>query len=413
MSSYPRSWTYPLSRLNNFSRQKYRILTQAQTTFGPNDQIVVDLPVGILDMSTFTMHGQLVTSVAGGATPSVKAPFVEGLIESIYVEAGGVAIQNITNYGQLFNIFKDYQLADKTSFRGVMQNDRLGGLNPNSTTEGPGVLADNVTDNKPFAIYNWLGILSTMKVWDTTLWPQIRLYIRLAPTSVLSVKGAPTAFSYTLSQVKFSCDVVDIADGVYSQMINQKLRSAPLEIPYDNVTTVVGSLGAKTSSTRWSTSAHCLEGVIATALNMNYADNVHSPETGLSTYFRRHGEDMTQVQFTVNGVPYPSIPMSVADGDVFVNTAHALNVSQDALGSCNPAMRTLDLWNNHFFTAAQSFTYDADGDDSRLCGLDGRGSQLLGTVNFTGNGANVIPVVFLRHKSLARVGAGKLLEVVL
>lgn len=396
MSAYPKSFAYALSKLSNFSRQKYRIQTQAQTLFRANDQIVVDLPVGILDMSTFTMHGRLNTTATAG---NCKAPFIEGLIESLYIEAGGVAIQNISSYNQLFNIFRDYQLFDKQSFRAVLQNDSLGGAVAPATTS--------------FAMYNWLGALSSMKVWDTSLWPQVRLYIRLAPSAAIAFGAGATASDYFLSNVSFTCDVVDIADGVYSPMINERLRSAPLEVPYDNYTTVIGSLGAQTSSTRWSTSAHCLEGIIATCLDSNYLDKALNATTQLAKYFTRIGTGMNTVQMSVNGVPYPSIPLVVDDGDVFVNTAHALNVSQDTIGQCNPNMNTLALWRDNFFTAAHSFTYDSDGDDSRLCGLDGRGSQLVGTVQFTGTGGQVIPLIFLRHKSVARVGAGKQIEILI
>jgi hypothetical protein len=405
MSSYPKSFTYGLTRLNNFSRQNYKILTQAQTSFTENDQIVVDLPVGILDMSTFTMHGLLSTTATGGTTPSTKAPFAEGLIESVYVEAGGVAIQNISGYAQLFNIFRDYQLFDKKSFRGVMQNDTAPAALGNS----------DVLTNTPIAVYNWLGFLSSCKILDTTLWPQIRLYIRLVPKTALSIGGAvsPTGYNYTLTSVRFSCDILDIADGVYSQMINERLRSAPLEIPYDNVTTIQGGVGTMTSSTRWSTSAHCLEGIIATQLKSTYTDLGHVTATGLSTYFTRIGTGTTYAQVVVNGVPYPSVPLDIAAGDGFVHTAHALNESQNSLGQCNSAIDTHTKWLADFFTIAQSFTYDADGDENRMCGLDARGNQLIGSVNFTGASTSVIPVIYLRHKSLARVGAGKMIEIVI
>lgn len=406
MSAYPKSFTYALSRLSNFSRQKYRIQTQAQTTFKANDQIVVDLPVGILDMSTFTMHGRLSTTATGGTASSCKAPFMEGLIEALYIEAGGVAIQNITSYNQLFNIFRDYQLFDKQSLRACLQNDAF--------VQGNNTLANStVTTNRPFAVYNWLGMLSSMKILDSTLWPQIRLYIRLAPTAALSTVGAPTSVDYTLSNVSFTCDVIDVADGVYGPMISERLRSAPLEVPYENYSTVIGSLGPRTASTRWSTSAHCLEGVIATLLEATYTNGAHIATTNLANYFTRSGTNVTDVQLSVNGVPYPSIPMRVDDGDVFVNTVHAMNVSQDTLGQCNPNMNSLADWRDYFFTAAHSFTYDSDGEESRLCGLDGRGNQILGTFQTTGTGTNALPVIFLRHKSVARLGAGKQVEILL
>jgi len=59
MSSYPKSMSYYLTRLNQFSRQKYRVQTLANTTFNPSDLTVLQLPEGLLDLSTFTLQGLL------------------------------------------------------------------------------------------------------------------------------------------------------------------------------------------------------------------------------------------------------------------------------------------------------------------------------------------------------------------
>ena len=57
----------------------------------------------------------------------VYSPFIEGMIDSISIEIGGFAIQNgFTNYNDLFNIYRQYQMTDKLNFRKVLQNE----LNP-------------------------------------------------------------------------------------------------------------------------------------------------------------------------------------------------------------------------------------------------------------------------------------------
>jgi hypothetical protein len=105
-SSYPKAFSYFLSRLSNFSRQKVRILAMANTTFGPNQQIVLELPQGLIDLSTLTLQGYATTNA--GATHGVYLPFPEGLLDAVSVEIGGVSIQNgFTNYGDLFKVFKD------------------------------------------------------------------------------------------------------------------------------------------------------------------------------------------------------------------------------------------------------------------------------------------------------------------
>ena len=150
-SSYPKAFSYYLSRLNNFSRQKVRILAMANTTFGPNQQIVLELPQGLIDLSTLTLQGYATTNA--GATHGVYLPFAEGLLDAVSVEIGGVSIQNgFTNYGDIFKIFKDYQMADKSVFRRILQLEN----------QQAALAADGATTNVPWAIFNFLGFLGSV-----------------------------------------------------------------------------------------------------------------------------------------------------------------------------------------------------------------------------------------------------------
>jgi hypothetical protein len=326
------------------------------------------------------------------------------LISDVYVEIGGVAVTNLTQYNQIFNVFRDFQLNDRLSYRKVLQNE----YPPDHFDDlPPGMQTDN-----PVACWNWLGFLGT-KVLDTTILPPVRIYIRLAHQSACATQGAPTATNYKLKNVSFTLDVMDIADGVYNAMIAQRLRDKPIEIPYDNYQVVLGSQGA--NSVRFSTSAHCLQGIMAWYTvegwpHMPYYRKV----LGLGDHFRRASAFAQDSCFRINGVPYPSIPAKLADGEVFIDTSHALNMSQDTLGSTNRGMYSLDNFHDFFFVHAHSFCYDADGEDTRLSGLDARGNQLIGSWDVTGSVAGSrTPFVVLRLKSILRIGQGKLIEQIL
>lgn len=320
----------------------------------------------------------------------------------------GVAIQSgLTQYNNLFNIFRDFQLWDKKKLRGILQNDSNPSATGNSST----------LTNKPWAIYNWLGFLGSVKVLDTTLLPPVKVYIRLAPATALSIGGAadPTGWNYQLTDVKGSIDIMDIADGVYYNMVAQRLASAPLEIPFDNYTTVMGGATASTTqSLRWSTSAHCVEKVIGTLLPSDYnSSSAHNTTTCLSKYFTRKGDNVSTSQFFVNGVPYPSIPLDNSVGEVAIDTFHSLGVAQDAVSQTNENMDTLAKFNAHFWVHVHSFTVNDDPEEHRLTGLDGRGNQILGQFSTSGSADNVIPLLFIHHRSLLRIGSGKMVEYVL
>ncbi len=404
MSSYPRSLSYYLSRLSNFSRQKLKLQTYANTTFTPNQQMVIELPVGLVDMQTFTLQGYVKSNGAG-----IYLPPIEMLFDSVSVEIGGVSVQGqFSNYNDLFNIFRNYQMEDKKTFRRILQ---LEGRQDTPTAAGTEDSASNI----PFAVYNFLGFLGSVKVLDTTLMPPVKIYFRLASPSVLTkISGSATANpSFELSDVRATVDLLDIQDGIYYNMVAQRLQQAPLEIPFDNYQTVVGRLGDISGNvTNWSTSSDCLESIIATVKSATPNSYTINTSTKLSEYFTRSGAGIATSQFKVNGIPYPTNPADATIGDVFVGTAHALNVSQDVLGATDAGMNSHSVWRSAYFTHAISFTYP-DGEDShRLCGLSGRQGQLLGSWDTTGTG-NLQPILWLKMKSILRVGSGRFVEVVL
>jgi hypothetical protein len=410
MSSYPKALSYYLSRLENFSRQNYRLQTISATTFNPLDLCVIELPQGLVDLTTFTLKANLSTSYVGGdSNVSVYAPPVELLIDNIMIECSGVSLQSgFSGYGDLFNIYRDFQLWNKMPLRGVLQND----ANPVSVTPGHAITT------KPIAIYNWLGWLGSIKVWDSTLVGPTKIYIRWASPGVLSsgnTGDAPTSVSYQLTNTTASVDVLDISDGVYYNMVANRLASSPIEVPYDNVTTVVGTQSAVSSSTRWSTSADCLTGVIGTVKNVNYNTNAHNGVTQLSEWFTRGASysPITSSVWYVNGVPYPSIPTQTQIGETFIDTVHTLQESHDLYTSPNPNLSSLSNANNYFFAHAHSWTYPDNDDGHRLTGISGRGNQVIGNWQLTGAGSNVQPVIFLQHRSVVRIGSNKLIEMVL
>lgn len=417
--SYPKAFGYYLSKVNNFSRQQLELQTFANTQFTPNQQMVIELPQGLIDLSTFTLKGLVASSGAG-----VYLPPIELLFDSYAVECGGVSVQNgFTNYGDLFNIFRQYQMEDKKNFRKILQlegrQETLAATGENAVTDATAI---------PFAMYNFLGFLGSVKVLDTTLLPPVKIYFRLAPSTVMTKHAdSSTTPSFTLSDVKATVDILDIADGVYYNMISQRLAQAPLEIPFENYQTVVGGAGTTNQNTRWSTSADCLEAVIATFKVKAAASFTPDTTTKLSSYFTRgtNGVEGTKIntsQFKVNSIPYPARPCQTKYEDVFVDTAHTLGASQDVLGATDAGMTNTKVWNEKYWVHAHSFTYTDADDGHKLVGVSGRGNQLLGdwettgTTGTTGTPAvsdSLQPLLWLKCKSILRIGAGRMVELVL
>jgi len=402
--SYPKAFSYYLSRLSNFSRQKVRLSGIPSTTFGPNSQLVVELPQGLNDLSTFSLHGRVRATGAG-----VYLPPAELLIDSVSVEIGGVSVQNgFSEYSSLFNIFRNFQFEDKKNFRKMLQ---LEGRQDGTLVATAIATPDNTAT--PFCIYNWLGFLSSVKILDTTIMGPVKIYIRFSPSSVLTRSAGTETPSFELSDLRVNLDILDVSDGIYYNMISQRLAQAPLELPFDNYQTVVGSAGTNTQNVRWSTSTDCLEAVIGTVKPANPNTFAPNATTKLSAYFTRPGSDITKSVYRVNGINYPANPCETALAEILVDTAHTLGVSQDVLGGTESAMDTHDKFNAHYFVHAHSFTYPDSEDSHRLCGLSGRTNQLIGDWQIDGGATSVQPLLWLKCKSILRIGAGRMVEVVL
>jgi hypothetical protein len=197
---------------------------------------------------------------------------------------------------------------------------------------------------------------------------------------------------------------------VYDLLISDKRSQGSLQIPFTNFTTVPGATQTLTQTTRWSTSANCVERVMATFLKPTYnATTLAYNATSFSSqYFTRGSPNLNTnctSRFSVNGVQYPNIPMDATRGEILLDTVQALNEDHDLTTAQHPEMDSLPAFHGAFFVHAHSFTYNDDESDHRMCGLSGLGTQLLGTYETVSTqNDSVLPIVFIQHKSVLEVG---------
>jgi hypothetical protein len=400
--SYPAALQYYIKRVENVSRQKLKLYAQSQTTFGPGDSLQIVMPIGLCCLDTFAVQGKLVTTVGGGTTPSVLAPPVEMLIDSVSVAIGGVQIQSsFSQYNQLFGIWRDYQLGLKKAIRGVAQND-----------SNPSTMPTSTTVNTPFAITQWLGFIGSVLMLDTSIVPQVTFTIRLAPIAVLSASGSPTSIGYQLQNVYATVDVLSVDDGQYYAMVQSMLSKSPISIPYDNWLTVLGNSGTLTGSTRATSASDCVSQIYGTILDPNYTNSVHVASTCLSTYFSRGVANVTTSQFLINNSPIPVWACDLTTADAWVQTLQTLGIDHDVYVQPNANINTLALYNTPYFVHAINLGINTPQSDHYLIGASARAGSLNISWQLTGSGTG-IPVLFIRQKSLLRIGAGLQAEMVL
>jgi hypothetical protein len=370
----------------------------------PHDVTIVQLPEGKLDMSTFSLGGLLTTTSTAGF---VNVGSVEQLIDQLYIEIGGISVMPaMMMYNQVFQVHSDLQGTwNRSGLRSILQIQKTTGDAPTANLA-----------NEPFQLNQFIGFLKDVKILLTDRMPPVRIYIKWASPAVLACSAGTTAANYELSRLYATVDLLGLSP-VYDQLISDKLAGGALQIPFTNYTTIPGaSSDGLTTTTRWSTSADCVERVFGTFLSPTYntANATYDATTYSSPYFTRgHGRiidaaaDFTS-RWTVNGVSYPNIPMSAQRAEILLDTVQAMNEDHDLTTRQHPNINTLDNFHSNFFVHAHSFTYHDDESDNRLCGLSGLGSQLLGTFETASPLAGpVLPVVFVEHKSVLEVGANR------
>lgn len=420
--SYPKSMQFAVSRLAGYSKNSVKLRPMSQATAVAGDVVVFELPTNtIVDLRSLSVlcKGTTSPSVApSGANVAVRFPkHVESLLDSIQVEINGTIVDSgFLQYYQLNKLYMDYFAGiDKNStLRSLMQ---LGDLISVGSLNAAG---DNITDGRdtavPLCLNSFLGFLSAKcPVIDTSILGQVRVLFRLAPNSILLVEGAPTDRTYQLTELFATIDVISINDGMYYDMIQQRLAEAPIEIMYDKYYVFTNGQVGGGQTTRWAVSTQSLDWVIGTIFSTNSRalPNALNSVTITSDHFTRSGANITDSVFYFNNVQYPNFVPRNDDGSVLCETLQNLNVLADLVGGGDSGLRTFSNWQNHYWAHVYRFNHIPDaGDDNRLIsGLNTLGANAQGSWTTTGTATNVWPTVFVKTTSTLAVGASRQLEV--
>ena len=457
-TGYPRNLSYCVKRLSGYSRNNVKLNTLNQVTAVAGNIITVDLPTNcMIDLSTFTMYFNGTTTTTTGFANFPRN--IETLIERLEVEINGQIINGgCQAYNQLFQAISD------TSFGNDVRN-RRSVLQSGADAVVP---AGNVA-NWPYAIQTWLGFISSVSpnILDTSLLGNVRLRITLTNTGALVTNG-PTAITpatgvaYSLTNIFFSTDIIDIQDGMYHQIHDQALAKGMVyEMPFNNYFSF-NSVGGLSQTTKFSLSTQSLNRVWAmfipgaayridntTCLGVTTtgtAGAAADPIAHTSSYFTRvnggaggtvitYGDatnntpityTYTQGQFSVNNVFFPN--WQVPAEFQYALMLNSYGLSQDTLGGGYYLLNSMGNWLSSLWLAEQRFDHGGGDGISLISGIDTRGStaqmyfQSAGTIAVganVGTGANASPgtslvcQVFAQCTSSLRVGAGRQIEVVL
>jgi hypothetical protein len=436
---YPRGLQYVCRKLNGYSRNNFKLNSLNSSTASAGNIITVDLPNNsMVDLSTLNMFFKGKTDSTAGKC--VFSRGIESILERVETECNAQILSTGCQFlNQLYQVLNDTTVGtDANNRRSILQNAADSGV-PNAYTV-----------DKQFCINNWLGFIGSVSpnVIDTSLLGNVRLRISLATPNVLVQSSDCAGASYSLSDIFFSVDCIDIQDGIFHQLHDKFLSSGQTyEMPFNNYYSFSSTCSGFNQSTKFSLSSQSLNrvwGIFTSGTPYNIASiaGVTSgayldPISKCSSYFTRYSGGkggvavdyggttvtykMSDYQFQINGQFFPNWRPSPDQGFGMLTSSYG--IAYDTSSGCHPNLFGLDHWLESFFVAEARFDHGGDG-VSLISGQDTRGNVSMGSFNSSGEDwtvsgsggsspKNLQCIVFAQTTSSLIVGAGRQLELVL
>jgi hypothetical protein len=355
-----------VSRLQNFSRRRIRLTEQSSTVATPGATIRVSLPSEVVDLSSVALFFKLTTSTTAGAC---GVGHCEHLIDSYQIVSGGQALTSSFQFNDVWNMFSDYQLADKKSLRKLLST-KAAGAPTNLTAE-------------PCAIYSMLGFFNSAspRCLDFGLFPKTDLVLRLANTDVLLKTADAATASYYISEFYVECDVVQLPD-IYYQSMQAYIQSNAIEIPFTNyITFQTGSGSLPGLTSQFNVSSQSVDAIIPTVYTVaNHGSNVWDSDTENNARFRRGAAELTGVQVRINNVQMCPWGEATPDRSAFAVINELAGGADDTVGSAHAGMSSLALFKSKFYAHPLRLNHK----DAAY------GSALISGMNTLNNPANVL-----------------------
>lgn len=403
--AYPKNLAYAVSRLAGYSTQVVKVRCLQNESAKPGDVISFDLPANaIVNMDSLRLCGTITSS--GGTGASLRHS--EGLIRQIMVEAGGqIVSQSGDHLPVLWNALNDIQAGDKQTSRQLYNRAA-------AISAAPGSHMADV----PFFVSQLLGFPASVKPQfvDTSLFPggSIRISLRLSPATALVLAGTGP-HTYDLKNLYMLCQVVDIQDGLYYQLLAERLKTGAIELPFTQIYSFIsGDRSQTNASLLFSLSSQSVDMLVGTAIPKSATLTTAAHDAGVknASYYVRGCEsgNTPLVQWKLNNATYPSYGQMSAV-DAYTETLNAFGLLNDSVGALNPDLTTATLWEQKYFVSALRLNHnDGDSDSRVLSGYNALGTNGQGEFTWAQTGAAEVDhqlIVFVMTTATIKLGAGR------
>lgn len=249
---------------------------------------------------------------AGNTEISVAPPrFNTGFFRRVDVMMGStsVGLTGLHDYGclstQLYNhcipnanAAMDQQWVENGIYPPVVEykieNGLVTGQAPatNLATASSFILPKQGRTFKPCQLRNFLGLLggTYFRFLDTNLLPEVTINFTIASPTVVAATDIGRV-DWNLQNVSLSFESINFGDGVYRSLVDQRLASGDLVLPFSNwvgfegqsLGSQGGAGGSNVSTTQFTVATKSLNGVIATFRRGDYDASVSSRQLAIAS----------------------------------------------------------------------------------------------------------------------------------
>ena len=414
MASYPKNLQYYLKSLTGYSRKKYQLTPNISKTQVVNNgaKIIVKLPSNsIVDWDTFTMFFK------GTANPGHKfSKNIESIIANVQVEAnGGFLDDGVQKYNLLQRRLFDATLGDKLLQRSKLHGSIVAGVVPGAS--------NTVFTPAQYAVNNWMGYVGTSqpRCQDLSILGDVSVHITLAGPEVLIANSSAVSPGFSLTDIYFTVETIQIQDGNYYDAISERLSSEnnPIEIPFQAWRMFSPGQTSLTQTTQGTLSTSSLDVLVGTYQVTGLNSMAVNSNLASSTWFQTGSANITNSRFQINSKYYPDYQQTPAE--TYIDTLNAFGLSQDALGAPDTCGGTSGLDNNIItladwqasqFTSVLRLNHPTSGEDRVKSGLNLLGTNATIAFETNGTEASITPVLFAGMTKVVEVGKFKQLNVV-
>lgn len=307
----PRNIQFMLNRLSAYSKNTIRLQPQTKSgPYNPGDTIAFRLPASaLLDLHTATLQFRVTYTDKRtvGATSvddlGIACPprYIAGFFKRVDIQMGStsVGLTGLPDYGGLYTLLGHHTIHQDRAGMDLgwvenggylpfsnIDNTKYGGLP--ATTQGNVTalasasaqagrtryrLSAGQTRNDVYQLRSFLGLMGGqyMRFMDTNILPEVTVYYQIAPKQVVGSTSI-TNLDWQMNNVTLSFESVNFGDGTYRALVDRRLATSDIVIPFSNWTGFEGQQvsGGSSSITQFTVASKSLNGLIGTLRRGNY-----------------------------------------------------------------------------------------------------------------------------------------------